>query len=776
MRARILAFAALLRPPALPLVLLASLCALQLLALLRAPAAWLPAAIEIRLRPGEAMSLGAQELAAPRAAARQLAFERDAAGRGAVRNLDPGQPLLLRAGGTRRRSSELALAAGQQLQVGATRLGVASAAGGEASLEDGRHRWQYDGATLRRDGAVQPSCPGTPAAARLGALWNRIAPQALSLARPLALGGNLNCGNRMAIPGIEAGSAAIARLAGGGLALSAQGRQPVLAGWEDIARRGHALGGLDMLALGRTAFALHIEGDSLRLLPRGQVSLSASPLAPLPPGVSWEWRERGAWTLPAPPAPAWAGALAVLLATGVLAARERPQRLRLVAAGLLAACALLVLVTQRSLAPPGAGVSMLLAWGALLLALAWLRRPHVLALSAVVLLGAGLLVQLDMGLGAPDTAWLRHFQNSAALLALGLPAGLVLFAGVGSGAASRPATERILLLMAGAALAALLLQVWLGDETGVFELQPVEFAKLALAALSAHCLALAAGSARGGRRDWRYWLRMAAPVLLFVFLLAAALVRVDDYSPLVLLLVWAGAMALAWCCATRRRAAAWALAGLACAALLGGAALQRSADTLGAFGFYPERFQVWNDPSLHPHTGQQMLLGLRAVAQGGWFGAGGALGIDALGQSAGEALAVPAVQDDFAPSWLLHRHGLAAALALWCVQALFLAALLRTAARAWRHAAEAGDFRRAWLGRFQCFALCGGAAFVGGHLLLSWGTNLAMFPIMGQPMSFLSSGGSHLLFFICPLLAFGMASVQFHEESQSCRSMSNTKS
>ncbi|MBQ5949906.1 FtsW/RodA/SpoVE family cell cycle protein, partial [Massilia sp. ST3] len=440
--------------------------------------------------------------------------------------------------------------------------------------------------------------------------------------------------------------------------------------------------------------------------------------------------------------------------------------------------AMLVLVTQRSVAPPGPGVSMLLAWSALLLALAWTRRPHLLALSAAVLLGAGLLVQLDMGLGARDTAWLRHFQNTAALLALGLPLGLLLFSGFARGAVSRPLTERLLLVLAGAALAALLAQVWLGDETGVFELQPVEFAKLALAALSAHCLALAAdaGAAGAGKRDWRFWLRMAAPVLLFVFLLAAALVRVDDYSPLVLLLVWAGAMALAWCCASGRKGAAWLLGGVACVALLGGAALQRSAGALGEAGFYPERFQVWSDPGLHPHTGQQMLLGLRAVAQGGWFGAGGALGLDALGQPAGEALAIPAVQDDFAPSWLLHRHGLAAALALWSVQALFLAALLRTAAQAWRRACEAGDFRRAWLGRFQCFALCGGAAFVAGHLLLSWGTNLAMFPIMGQPMSFLSSGGSHLLFFICPLLAFGMASVQFHEESQSCRSMSNTKS
>jgi len=769
----------LIRRCALPFLVAGLLCALQLLALLRAPAAWMPAAIDVDMPPGEARILGAQELAAPRAAARQLELGRDAAGRWLVRNLDAGQPLVLRAGDTRRRSSELALAPGQRIHVGSVRLSIASVHEGIVVFRDGRHLWRYDGATVSRDGAPQPACPDTPAAARLAALWNRFAPRALGLARPLALGGNLYCGNRVAVPGADTGSAAMARQPGGALVLTVRGGQPVLADWEDVAQRRHALDGIDAIAIGRTAFEVRIDGGRLRLLPRGQVSLHGSPAAYLPSGVAWQWQERNPWSLPAPPALAWAGALAVLLATALLAAPERGRRARTWAAGLLAAAALVVLVTQRSAAAPGAGVSMLLAWGTLLLVLAWTRRPQPLAICAAMLLGTGLLVQLDMGLGARDTAWLRHFQNTAALLAVGLPAALVLFACVGRGAVSRPAAERILLVLAGAALAALLVQVWFGDETGVFDMQPVEFAKLALAALTAHCLALAAGSAGttgGGGRGWRFWLRMAAPVLLFVFLLGAALVRVDDYSPLVLLLVWAVAMALAWCWTSGRRGAAWILACGACAALLGGAALQRSADMLGAFGFYPERFQVWNDPAVHPHTGQQMLLGLRAVAQGGWLGAGGALGLGSLGQPAGEVLAIPAVQDDFAPSYLLHRHGLVAALALWCVQALFLAALLRAALLAWRRASAAGDFRRAWLGRFQCFALCGGAAFVAGHLLLSWGTNLAMFPIMGQPMSFLSSGGSHLLFFICPLLAFGVASVQFHEESQSCRSMSNTKS
>ncbi|OON63311.1 hypothetical protein B0920_07930 [Massilia sp. KIM] len=750
----------------------ALLCGLQLFTLLRAPQAWLPEEITLRLRPGQALELGAATLGAPRAAERQLALARDAEGRWWLRNLAPAQPLVLLDGEVRRRSGELPLSAGQRLHLGAALLHVAASSPGRVQLGDGRHTWRYDGATLLRDGAPQPACPETPLAARLGAWWNRLAPHALTLARPLVLGGNLHCGNRIAIPALESGNALVTRAADGVLSLAVRGVQPVLAarasGWEDLALRALPLAGADAFALGRTRFDLRAEGDTLRLAPRGQVSLYAAPTNHLPPELAWRWRQRAHWSLPPAPTLAWAGALAVLLA-GLLAARaDRQRRWRVAAAGLLAAAALLVLLTQRTVGAPGAGISLLLAWGALALLLAWARRPRLLATSAVALLGAGLLVQLDMGLGAQDSAWLRHFQNSAALLALGLPASLLALSGVARGALARQLAERVLLALAGLALFLLLLQVWFGGETGVFEIQPVEFAKLALAALSAHCLALAAArlDAPPGTvaRDWRFWLRMAAPALLFTGLLAAALVRVDDYSPLVLLLVWAGTMSLAWCWATGRRAAAGLLAGAACVLLAGSAALQGSGNALGGMEFYAERFQVWQDPGRHPHTGQQVLLGARALGQGGWLGADGLLGLAALGRSAGEALAIPAVQDDFAPSWLLHRHGLAGGLALWSVQALFLAALLGAAAQAWRAALAAGDYRRAWLGRFQCFALCGGAAFVMGHLLLSWGTNLAMFPVMGQPMSFLSSGGSHLLFFICPLLGFAMATLHQHEE------------
>jgi len=290
----------------------------------------------------------------------------------------------------------------------------------------------------------------------------------------------------------------------------------------------------------------------------------------------------------------------------------------------------------------------------------------------------------------------------------------------------------------------------------VFDLQPVELAKLALVALSAHCLALRCGWHQAA--SWERWLSLAAPVLLFLALLAMALVQVDDYSPLILLLLWAAGLALAYACTTRRPVVVAMLCLTAVAAGMSLGAVRDAGASALPGNFYAERFQVWLAPTEHPHTGQQLLRAASAIAQGGVTGADHALGLRALGLAAGPASAIPAVQDDFAPAFLINRHGLAGALLLWTCQAAFLCGLLLQAVRAHGQAAAARDFRHAWSARFRCFALCGGGAFVAGHLLLSWGTNLAILPIVGQPMSFLSAGGSHLLFFLLPLLGLSAVS------------------
>ena len=788
---------------------LALLCALQLLALARTPPLAAPAAISITLAAGADLTLGAAELAAPQAERAHLALRRDLAGRWWAANVSGSHQLVLQRDGADHKSGAAALRAGQAFQLGAARFAVTAADDREIAFEGPGGPWRYDGARLLRAGVPQPACPDAPLAARIGGWWNRLAPRALAIARPLVFGGNLYCGNRLGIAGVDtgAGAAAIAAVKGrlllsgaagaGGssrLMLSDGGAQV------ELARQEEALDGVTALVAGHTRFASRIDGDTLTLRPLGHVALyplaaSAPAATPstLPPQVRWEWRQRALWNLPG--GPAWmvalglcatlAGWLALAWQRGrwpFVAAVPAPSPAGAAASAVLAIAGVTALLLQRAGTPPGAGISMLLGCAALWSSLLLPGRLRLAAGAAVLLLAVGMLAQLDLGLGALESSWLRHYQKTCALLAIGMGVGLHLrlrWRGR-PGLVDQARLEWLLALLAGFALCALAAQVLFGDETGVFDLQPVEFAKLALCALAAHCIAVGMGWHQGipaYDRPWLRWCRLAAPALLFAFLLMLALLEVDDYSPLILLLVWSTAMAFAYALAARRYLAMAAIGALAFVAVGAIAWLRMAgAGEVATWSFYADRFLVWLDPASHPHTGQQLLQGARAIAEGGWWGSDGWLGVASLGQEVGNALRIPQVQDDFAPAFFLHRHGLAAALALWLLQALFLTGVLQTAAAAHAHAAVARDFRQAWLGRFCCFALCGGAAFALGHFMLSWGTNLSIFPIMGQPMSFLSAGGSHLLFFICPLLAFTAISAQTFEEMQSCRSMSNTKS
>jgi cell division protein FtsW len=745
--------------------LLAFLCALQLLCVLRAPPAWSPSRIEVRLRPGEALTLGRQELAAPQADSAHLALRRDASGRWLAHNASTHRQLLVQRGGKDERSGSTALHAGDRFQLGASVFTVEAASDDAVAFRDAAHHWRYDGALLLRDGAVQAPCPEMRIAARLAGYWNRWVARPATLARPLAFGGNLHCANRIGIAGVDPSGAVLSRR-NGRLLLAAAGA-PLLvyppAGPEELARREVPLDEAEALVVGHTRLLASTAGGVLRLRPAGHVSLFPAAQLPLPPGVEWQWQQRDNWTLGRPAA--WLCLLAIIMAAIAcaivcIASRGKGDRyaLALGAFGtvLLAVAGIGALVLPRLGAPVPLALSLLLVWGALWHALLAPQRPGLGLAAGVLLLAVGLLAQLELGLGAADASWPRHFQKSAALLALGLPAACWLARG-SFGALQQAGAERLLLGLATLALAALAFQVVLGDETGVFDLQPVEFAKLALAALTAHCLALGLSAGPGAPGALLRWVRLIMPALLFVVVLAVGLVQVDDYSPLILLLGWGGAMAFAWALAARKPAALAGLAALGGMAVLA-VVLVRGAGAaqLAQWNFYPERFLVWLDPAAHPHTGQQLLLGARAVAEGGWFGADHGFGLAGLGGQAGAVLGIPAVQDDFAPSFFLNRHGLAAALALWALQALFLVGLAQSALRAWIQAQHLRDFRHAWRARFRCFALCGGAAFVLGHFVLSWGTNLAIFPVMGQPMSFLSAGGSHLLFFICPLL--GLAS------------------
>jgi cell division protein FtsW len=763
---------------AVTLSILAGLSCLQVMALLRAPAAWLPHAITVTLPAGDSIILGQRELAAPQTDRNHLSLRRDASGSWLLRNLSTSNHVVLLRDGAEQRMGSVAMQNLQRLQIDGAVFDIRAANADQVTFTRDGHEWRYDGATLYRDGRQQANCPESRLASKALAAWNGIMP--LTIARPLTFGGNLYCDNRLGLAQVTPGAAQISRI-NGRLLLSAGNpdgdRAAVLvtgAGKQtDLRKQEASLEGVNAIMVGHTRFQISATGNQLTLQPSRHVKLFAEPELKQPEQVNWQWQQRALWssghanTL-------WIGIALCVVCSGISAVARQAAATTswaakvaggsnlLATAGMLA-LGLISLIAQRAGYAPAAACSMLLAASALLL---WIFLPGRLTLATAagaVLLATGLLAQLELGLGAPESSWLRYYQKSAAMLAIGAGLGGLLRLWAQHQAArgihlQQRTIEWILALFAAVALTALAAQVLWGDETGVFDLQPVELAKLALTALTAHCLALRFHWHSGPQRladHGARWLQLIGPALLFLALLGLALVQVDDFSPLILLLVWSIGMGLAYAIAAGNR--------LLSAVLVGGALLAVGAvvylrvvgtDDLIRWGFYADRFLVWLNPAEHPHTGQQLLLGARAIGDGGWLGADHWFGLRALGQTAGSVVQIPAVQDDFAASFFLNRHGLLGGLLLWAVQAAFLTGIVFAAMQAYHGGAAARHFRQAWLGRFRYFALCGGGAFVLAHFLLSWGTNLAIFPIMGQPMSFLSAGGSHLLFFLCPLLTF----------------------
>ena len=129
-------------------------------------------------------------------------------------------------------------------------------------------------------------------------------------------------------------------------------------------------------------------------------------------------------------------------------------------------------------------------------------------------------------------------------------------------------------------------------------------------------------------------------------------------------------------------------------------------------------------------------------------------------------MAIPVVENDFTPAFFLNRYGGVAALVLVGLQARFILLLLGSADRALAWTRRKDERWIGW-GGFAYFTLYGGAAMIGAHLVVSWGANLGFLPVMGQPMSLLSSAGSHLVLFVLPLVALAIAVEEKSDDSLS---------
>jgi hypothetical protein len=255
------------------LAMLAALCGLQALALLRAPAMWQPAAISVRLAAGDSITLGQRELGAPQADRNHLSLRRDANGNWMLRNLSATRQVVLLRGSAEQRMGSVALQDQQRFQIEGAVFEVGFADARSATFTRDGHQWRYDGAVLYRDGHAQAGCPDTHLAARMLTLWNRAMPLALTVARPLSFGGNLYCDNRLGLQQVTPGAAQLARI-DGRLQLAAGSpdgdRAAVLAtaaSQMDLRQQEAALAGVTAIQLGRTRFQLTVSDDQLTLNP-----------------------------------------------------------------------------------------------------------------------------------------------------------------------------------------------------------------------------------------------------------------------------------------------------------------------------------------------------------------------------------------------------------------------------------------------------------------------------------------------------------------------------
>jgi cell division protein FtsW (lipid II flippase) len=167
-----------------------------------------------------------------------------------------------------------------------------------------------------------------------------------------------------------------------------------------------------------------------------------------------------------------------------------------------------------------------------------------------------------------------------------------------------------------------------------------------------------------------------------------------------------------------------------------------------------DRFQVWANPGLYPHSGSQVIDSMTLISNSNAFGHD-----RWFAENTSEIMQLPAVQDDFIASFLIYHFGYIPALGLLALQLLLvwqLAHLSNSLLHDHNSYGSALERQIGYSGSLFCYGFAG---LLIAHWLISWSNVLGLLPVMGQPMAMLSSGGSNLMLFVVPcfLLSFCFA-------------------
>ncbi len=166
---------------------------------------------------------------------------------------------------------------------------------------------------------------------------------------------------------------------------------------------------------------------------------------------------------------------------------------------------------------------------------------------------------------------------------------------------------------------------------------------------------------------------------------------------------------------------------------------------------HKERFKVWAQPQIHPHTGEQVIRAMKYAGQGGWIGSSPAF----HGEN-GPIMNLPMVQNDFIGAFVLYKFGGLAGILLLLVQTAYVLTLFECAGqiRIWRE--NVRDHERRKAGMVLELTLRGLSWMHITHWIIAWSNALVLLPVMGQPMTWISAANSHLICFGLPTLVLGM--------------------
>jgi len=612
--------------------------------------------------------------------------------------------------------------------------------------------------------------------------------------RLFSIGGGVNCSDRWRMNTLPPGAVAITWQAGKFLVAPGSRRASTL-----LFRKGDAkgkafidltvpadgtLGKVESLILGQTRYRVRLGADAIRLTPIVNRDYFFADEGAPPNSEALAWLGYGKNALD------WLAGMVGSIIIGLIAAggitflalllwlRGRRKSVAHLAQIVLAVAPSvlgiwLTLQLARSVGGPDQGLIVgmaILAWFWASFMLVWAGRLQSFAgwiwLGATLLAGIGTTTLFQLGAGADSTKWLGYYYKHAAILAL--------FAWTIAILSAIPERfwlnlwllvfnrERVVFLLAGVLLVAMILQFFVGSEEGIAGLQPVEFVKTIFVILLGF-VGLHVTQAR--RREAKAYrdspLRFLAPYFrfaaIFFLFIGAMVVGVRDFSPMVIMTV----VLATW---------AWKMGGSQGEFYKGFKIwmLVRPGILLFLVGFlalmywvynnpeqvpdgFPQkdRIMVWSQPELHPHSGSQVLGSMDLVGQGKWMGAREWFGKN------GQSQTLPAVQDDFITAFLINRFGGFAGLAMLITQLSYVL-LLFGLGRVVERQMEQGDFREQNAGVVIGFTLYGLAWMHIAHWLISWGNTLGLLPVMGQPMTWLTAGNSHLIAFALVILTVAL--------------------